>query len=120
MGIIAGHLEITVNGKVLNAIGNFTLNLGRPKREMMVGSDRVHGYSEMPQAPTISGEIRDGSALKVVNDILLMDDATIVAIAANGKKYLFESAVYTGDGAIETEEGKIKFECGAMSAEEIA
>jgi len=117
--LIAGRLEITVNGKILNAIGNFTLNLGRPKREMQAGPDRVHGHSEMPQPPSISGEIRDGSALNATNDILDMNDATVVATVANGKKYMFERAVYTGDGNIETEEGKIQFEVGAMSAQEI-
>jgi hypothetical protein len=116
--LIAGFLEITYNGNVLNAVGNFTLNLGRPKREFLVGPDRVHGYSEMPQAPSISGEIRDGSNL-TADDILLMDDATIVASVANGKQYMFEGATYTGDGNIETEEGKLQFEAGAMSATEI-
>lgn len=116
--LIAGHLEITYNGNILNAVGNFTLNLGRPKREILVGPDRVHGYSEMPQAPTISGEIRDSDKL-TVDDILLMEDATVVATVANGKKYMYEGCTYTGDGNIETEEGKLQFECGGITATEI-
>ena len=118
--LIAGFLEITINGNILNAIGNFTINLGQPKREFLTGPDRVHGYSEMPQAPKISGEIRDGSALNATNEILNMVDATVVATVANGKKYMFERATYCADGNIETEEGKIQFEAGAMSAVEIS
>lgn len=117
--LIAGLLEIQINGTTYNAIGSFSLNLGANKREFLKGPDRVHGYSEMPQAPSISGEIRDGSALSVRNEILNLIDATVVATVANGKSYMFTEAAYTGDGTIETEEGKIQFECGAMSAEEV-
>ncbi len=117
--LIAGILEISLNGKNLNAVGNFTLNLGQRKREFLTGPDRIHGYSEMPQVPSISGEIRDGDALSATNDILKMTGATIIATVANGKQYMFENAAYTGDGNIETEEGKIQFEAGAMSATEI-
>ena len=117
--LIAGRLEITVNGDVVNAVGNFTINIGKPKREGLVGPDRVHGYKELPQIPKISGEIRDGSALNVTNKILNMKGASVVAFVANGKSYLFEDAYYCGDGNIETEEGKIQFEAEALSAEEI-
>jgi hypothetical protein len=117
--LIAGALEITTNGKTVNAVGNFTLNLGRKKRDFLVGPDRVHGYSEKPQAPSIVGEIRDSDSLNVVNDILDLKDATVVAFVANSKKYMFEKATYTGDGNIETEEGKVQFQCGAMSATEV-
>lgn len=118
--LIAGKLDVTINGTTYNVIGNFTINLGQPKREFLVGPDRTHGYKELPQAPKVSGEIRDGSDLSVTNSLLNMKDATVVAFAANGKKYMFESATYSGDGNIESEEGKVQFECGAMSATEIS
>lgn len=117
--LIAGKLELTINGNTINVVGNFSLNLGLPKREFLVGPDRVQGYKEVPQVPKITGEVRDSRSLSVTNDILNMKNATVVAFAANGKKYMFESATYTGDGPIDTEEGKVQFECGAMSATEI-
>lgn len=117
--LIAGFLEITSNGNIFNAVGNFTLNLGAKKREFLAGPDRVHGFSEKPQVPKISGEVRDSDSLNVTEDILNLKDATVVAHVANGKKYMFESAAYCGDGNIETDEGKIQFECGAMSATEV-
>lgn len=116
---VAGRMELTYNGKTVNAVGNFTFNLGQPKREGKVGPDRFHGYSEMPQIPSCNGEIRDGSALDVTNEILNMKGATLVLETANGKKYLFEDAFYTGDGNGETEEGKFQFETQAASATEL-
>ena len=117
--LIAGLLQITINGDTVNAVGSFTLNLGKPKREGMVGPDRVHGYKELPQIPKISGEIRDGSALNVTDEILNMKNATIVAHVANGKKYVFEEAYYCADGDIDTEEGKVQFEAEAKTDDEL-
>jgi hypothetical protein len=117
--LIAGKMEMTSNGEVVNCVGGFTLNLGQPKREMLVGPDRIHGYKELPQPPSVSGEIRDSDSLNVTNAILNMDGATLVFTVANGKQYMFENAVYTGDGNIETDEGKIQFEAQAMSGTEI-
>lgn len=116
---IAGVINIAQNGVALDAVGNFTLNLGQPKREDMVGADRWHGYKEMPQAAGGSGEIRDRSDLDVINTILNMTNATITIEAANGKTYLFEEAFYKADGSIETEDGKIQFEWGARSGQEL-
>lgn len=118
--LIAGYLEISLNGKTVNAVGSFKLNLGRRKRSWKTGPDRVHGYSEMPQVPSIVGSIRDGSALSVIDEILDMTDATIVATVANGKKYIFEEAAYDADGEIETEEGTVQFSAGAKSADELS
>jgi hypothetical protein len=39
--------------------------------------------------------------------------------AANGSTYFVEKAFFTGDGVIETEDGKIQFECSGMSADEV-
>lgn len=45
----AGLIQVQVNGEVQDAKGSFSYNLGRPKREAIPGSDRVHGFKEMPQ-----------------------------------------------------------------------
>ena len=116
---VAGVLEFSMNGKSHNIAGNFTYHLGTPKREMLVGQDRVHGYSELPMAPFIKGESRDSYSTDVKNDVCLITDATLVLKVANGKRIMFEEAVYTGSGEIETGESKINFEFGAKSAEEI-
>lgn len=116
---VGGTLEFSANGRVFNVVGTFTYHLGTPKAEIVVGPDRVHGYTELPMAPFIKGEGRDASNTDVKNDICLLRDATLVLKIANGKRIMFEEAVYTGSGEIETGEGKINLEFGAKSAEEI-
>lgn len=115
----AGRMELTIDGETYDAIGSFTLNLGADKREGLVGPDRVHGYKALPQIPSVKGEIRDGSIVQVTDKILNMADASIVIPVASGKTYSFEGAWYSGDGDIDTEDGKIQFEAQANSAEEI-
>lgn len=115
----AGFLNVQFNGEVYDAIGSFTYNLGEPKREGLVGPDRVHGYKEMPQVPFIEGEIRDVSNVDVKNSILNAVDATITIKLANGKTVMLRDAWYAGDGDIGTEEANIQIRFEGISAEEI-
>ena len=115
----AGVINFQINGKVYDAVGSFTVNFGQPKREGLVGPDRVHGYKEMPQIPKLSGEIRDAADLDMKNEILNMTNGTVTVKFANGKTYMIEEAYYCADGNLETEEGKIQLEIEGMSAEEV-
>lgn len=115
---IAGTIAIQVNGEVYDAVGAFTYNLGAPKREMLVGADRVHGYKEQPQIPFIEGEFRDSSSidLGVLTSIV---DATVTVKLANGKTFMLRNACWASEGDVETEEAKIKVRFEGMSGEEI-
>lgn len=46
---IGGVISLKVDGDMYFAKGNFTYNIGIPRKEGVVGSDRVHGYKETPQ-----------------------------------------------------------------------
>jgi hypothetical protein len=115
---IGGMIEVKADGELYSAKGNFTVNLGRPKRDAVVGSDRVHGYKEMPQAPSLEGAITDNEDLSL-DTLLNLKDATVTVRLANGKIIVFKDAFYSGDGNMTTEEGEIEFKVSAMSAEEI-
>jgi len=119
MSLRSGLLIVQANGNKFDLVGSFTLNLGQNKREGLIGPDGPHGHKAMPQFASIKGEVRDSSSLDVKNDVLNMEDATITAIVANDKTYMFEEAFYSGDGDIDTEEGKIQFEAQAISADEL-
>lgn len=114
----AGILYFKKGGTVLDAKGNFTYNLGRNKREMIIGADRVHGHKEMPQAPRIEGEITDKGDLDVAQ-ILDTEDETLTLELRNGKTIVLKEAVYTGDGDIGTEEANIQVVFHGTSCEEI-
>jgi hypothetical protein len=114
-----GFIQFKINGNTYDASGDFTYNYGAPKREGMVGPDRVHGYKELPQIPKISGMIRDGSALRVVNEILNATNATVTMELANGKTFMLESAWYCGDGDGTTEAGELQLEMEGLTATEV-
>lgn len=116
--MVAGIIEFKVNGEIQNAKGNFTYNLGKPKREMIIGADRIHGPRETVQVPFIEGEITDRENLNV-ESFLIIKDATVTLGLANGKVIVLKEACYAGDGDIGTEEANIQVRFEGKSAEEV-
>lgn len=115
----SGILEVAVNGEIHDAKGNFTYNLGFPKREAIVGADRTHGYKEMPQVSYVEGEITDRLDLSL-SDLMNIDDATVTLRLANGKTVEFRQAWYAADGNVGTEEANVQVRFESLDAEEIA
>lgn len=115
---IGGIIEIKANGEIYDAKGNFTYNLGKNKREAVVGMDRTHGYKEEPQVAMIEGAITDRNDLDVAT-LLELCDATITLTLANGKVVVLRDAWFAGEGNITTEEGEIEARFEGIDAEEI-
>lgn len=101
-----GIIQVQANGKIYDAKGNYTYNLGRPVREAIVGADRPHGYKETPQVGFIEGEITDRSDLDL-DELVTLKDATVTLELANGKVIVARDAYYAGEGTGNTEEGNI-------------
>ena len=114
----AGLIEIAVNGNLMQAKGNFTYNLGAPKREGIPGADRVHGFKESVQIPMIEGEATDDSDLDV-EALIRTEEATITLKLANGKVIVLRNAWYAADGNVQTEEANIQLKFEGLSAEEV-
>lgn len=113
-----GILFLKVGGERQDAKGNFTYNLGQPKRDGIVGADGVHGYKEMPQVPFIEGEITDRQTLDLAA-LLNVVDTTVTLELANGKVIVLRQAWYAGEGTGNTEEGNIGVRFEGLSAEEV-
>lgn len=115
-----GSIQLQVNGEIQDAKGSFTYGLGSPKREAIVGADRVHGYKEMPQVAFIEGAITDRGTLDLAA-LATGKDLTVSLELANGKLIVLRDAWYAGDGTGSTEEGElpVRWE-GAGPAEEVA
>ncbi|MDI9240737.1 phage tail tube protein [Lysobacter sp. LF1] len=116
---VGGVIELKVDSTIYRAKGNFTYNLGRGKRDAVLGADGIHGYKEVPQACFIEGEITDHREMSL-DALLDLTDATAYMRLANGKAIVLRGAWYASEGTGNTEEGNIGFRLEGMSAEEIA
>lgn len=115
---IGGILELKVDGNQYLAKGSFTYNLGENKKEMIVGSDGVHGYKEMPQKPFIEGTITDTADISM-SDLRKLVNVTAILRLANGKAISVEGAVEASDGDVTTEEGEAQVRFEGMRGTEI-
>ena len=114
-----GIIQIQVNGIVEDAKGNWSYNLGIPKRETILGSDTVHGYKDVPQEAFIEGEITDRTGLNLAA-LCLLKGATITLSLANDKVIVLRNAWWSGEGTGNSEEGNIAARFTGVSAEEIS
>lgn len=113
-----GIIFLKINGEIYSAKGNFTYNLGKPKRDAIVGSDAIHGYKEVPQIPFIEGEVTDNPTVDL-EALVLAENATVTLELANGKVISLRQAWYAGEGTGNTDEGNIGVRFEAISGEEI-
>lgn len=113
---VAGVIELKVNGDLLRAVGDFTFNLGKPKREAAIGSTGVDGFKEMPQVAFIEGSIRHTERTNVaaITDVA---DATITLTLANKQVVVLRNAWFAGEGAGHTEEGTFDVRFEGVSGE---
>lgn len=108
----AGIFYVKVGGKLIEASGNFTYNLGQPKREGVLNSYGVAGFKETAQVPYIEGEVLDSNSIDLVNDLLAVEDATVTLELRNGKVIALRNAWYAAEGQGNTENGtmQVRFE----------
>jgi hypothetical protein len=115
----AGLIQLQVNGEIQDAKGNFTYNLGRPKREAVIGADGVHGYKEMPQVAFIEGAITDRGTLDLAA-LQTGKDLTVTLTLGNGKLISLGEAWFAGEGGGSSEEAEIAVRWESKNAEEIS
>ena len=114
-----GIIQIKVDGILYDAKGSLNYNLGRNKREAIVGADGIHDYKEMPQVAFIEGEITDRGNL-VLTDLLDASNATVTLLTGNGKTIVLKDAWFAGDGNVATDEGNITIRFESANAQEFA
>lgn len=113
----AGIIHIKMNGEAQDAKGAFSYNLGRPKRDAIVGSDSVHGYTETPQVKFIEGAITDRGSLDL-EALVTGEDLTITLELANGKTIVLGEAWWAGEGTVSTEQAEIPVRWEGAECEE--
>jgi hypothetical protein len=115
----AGLIQLKVNGEIQDAKGSFTYNLGRPKREAMIGADGVHGFKETPMIGFVEGAITDRGTLDVTA-LVNATNVTVTLTLSNGKVIVLRDAWFAGDGTASTEESEIAVRWEGSNAEEIS
>jgi hypothetical protein len=113
----AGMIQVQVNGEIQDAKGNFSYNLGKPKREAMMGADRFHGYKEVPQVAFIEGQLTDRGSLDLAA-LVTAKNATVTLTLANDKTIVLGDAFFAGEGTASTEEAEIVVRWEGSGAEE--
>ena len=113
-----GIAYLQIDGELYEIKGNWTYNLGQPKRTAIVGTSDVHGFSEKPQPGVLEGKITDSAGLSLTR-LMSIRDATITLALANGKTAVFRSAWWAGDGNVTTDEGEIDARFESRRAEEL-
>ena len=116
---IGGIIFLKIDGTRYSAKGAWSYNLGRAKKEFVIGADAVHGYKTLPQIAFVEGAITDRSDI----DLAALVDATDITVTlelANGKTVVLHHALQAGDGTGNTEEGEIALRFEGEYAEEIA
>lgn len=103
---VGGILQLQAGGVLLQAKGNFSWNVGKPKKEFIPGADRVHGYKETVQVPFIEGAITVDEDTDV-DAVTSLKDATVFLQLPNGAAVILSDAAYTGEGTGTTEEGEL-------------
>lgn len=115
---LAGIIQVQINGELFAAAGDFTYNIGQPKRETLVGATEIDGFSETPQPAVLEGTFRDKPELDL-QGLLNITDATITLNLRNGKTIVFREAFFVGDGNVNTGNAEIEVVFNAKSAEEV-
>ena len=118
MARVGGIIQLQIQGEIYSAKGNFTYNLGLPKREFVSGSSSIPGHKETPQVAFLEGEITDRGDLDLKRLVSLVD-VTVTLQLANGKVIAYRDAYYAGDGTGNTDEGNIDVRFESADAEEI-
>jgi hypothetical protein len=116
---LAGILTLRENGIAHSAKGEFSYNLGVPKRTSIVGMDTVHGFKEEPQVGFVEGEITDHVGVDL-KKLCAGEGLTITLELANGKVIVLTEAWYAGEGTVSTGEANIavRYECPGENAQE--
>lgn len=102
----AGRIYLKIDGALHDAKGSFSYNLGRDKRDAIVGADGIHGYKETPQIAFIEGAVTDRGDMDL-EAMAMQDNVTVTLELVNGKTIVLANAWFAGEGTVTTEEAEI-------------
>lgn len=111
---IAGVAYVKVNGKQYMLRGSGQADIGEFDREGQAGQDGVHGFTQKPKVPSISGEFTV-TADTDLNEIHAMEDGTVTMEFVNGKTAVLTNAWSATAPVVDAGEGKTPLKWEGMS-----
>ena len=117
----AGIIYVKVDGRQYDAKGAYTYNLGKPKRDAIIGADGVHGYKETPQVAFIEGAVTDSDELDLAT-LVTADNVTVTLELNNGKVVTLsgpDGYVYDPDGVCTQEKFDFMLSMRAGGADKV-
>jgi len=115
---IAGVAFLKIDGSLYPLRGNFTISPSAVERAGIAGQDYIHGYSELPRLPVISGDVSLVQELSMV-DVEATTQSTVTAELANGKTYVLREAWCTSALELNAREGQVRITWQGVSCDEI-
>jgi hypothetical protein len=106
---VGGTAKLRVNGVPFLVKGAIDWNLGRPKKEDVLGQDKPHGFKEVQQFAMIKCTV----TVTVDTDVVLLttgEGLTVTAEIPDGRVVMLEAAWQSGEGTVNTEEGELEVE----------
>jgi len=116
---IAGVAFLKIDGGLYPCRGNLTVSPSTVERAMLAGQDYIHGYSELPRVPAISGDVSLDPALSMVT-VEQTVNATVTAELANGKTYVLREAACTSALDLNSREGTVRITWQGISCDELS
>ena len=115
---IAGVAFLKIDGNLYPLRGNFTVSPSALERAGIAGQDYIHGFSELPRLPVISGDVSLVPELSM-DDVEAVVNSTVTAELANGKTYVLREAWCTSALELNTREGQVRVTFQGVSMDEI-
>lgn len=103
---LAGIIALTIDGQTWTVVGDAEYSPSLVTRETLKGQSGVDGYSEMPNAPFFSANLRI-SASQPIASLNAKVNSTIVAQLANGATLFGQPMWQVGELSVNTQEGTV-------------
>lgn len=103
---LAGVIALTLDGEAWSVVGDAEYGPSLVTRETLKGQSGVDGYSEMPNAPFFSANLRI-SASQPIASLNAKINSTLVAQLANGCTLFGFPLWQVGELSVNTQEGTV-------------
>ncbi|GJD58357.1 phage tail tube protein [Methylobacterium dankookense] len=115
----AGTAYIRVDGRQYALRGNLTVSPTPRERAGVAGMDGVHGFTEAPRIPFISGDFSTLDDVSI-EELDAIEDATVQVELLNGKAYVLREAWTAQAREINAAEGRVAVRFEGISMDEIS